>query len=422
MPRMKSFSACVLIGLLFFSSTLHGQQPKPQSEEADSQRTTRPRVATDFNVEVERHEFLEQIRTEPVVLNAARRWICAIGRAPEQVREARSKGLNYIPDASKSCVITLERQAREGKSMELYEKLAEDDGGTLRPEEVLDAVRTAAMNNQLDVVIGSKGGIAPTPFLSLDAGYTKGARDKATMSSLGIAVTPENVGKLMGIAEACLDGQNKSAPSPSTCYATGLTLAAKDNSIASAEEEAREHEFLQVIWTEPASLNDSRRWLCARGGEPELIRKFRSEGFYDSPDASKSCITTLERQADEGKQMALYKKFAEDAGGTMTQEQVFNAVETAAKNNQPTTVAIGPKGAIATTPSLSLDAGYSKGARDKVTMSSLGITITPENVGKLMGIAEACLDGQNKSAPSQSTCYATGLTLAAKDNSSKGAK
>jgi len=376
-------------------------------------------------VEVERHKFLEQIRTEPVALNAARRWICAIGKAPEQVREARSKGLNYVPDASKSCIITLERQAREGKSMELYEKLAEDDGGTLRPDEVLDAVRSAAMSNQLDVVIGSKGAIAATPFLSLDAGYTKGVRDKVTVNSLGISITPEGVGQLLGTAESCLDGQNKSAPSLSVCYATGLALAAKDNSIASTVKdgiEAQRHEFLQDIWTESAILNDNRRWLCAKGGEPKLVREARSEGIYDPPDASKSCITTLERQAREGKQMALYKKFAEDAGGTMTPEQVFNAVEAAAKNNQPTTIAIGPKGAIPMQPSLSLDAGYTKGVRDRVTMSSLGIAVTPENVGKLMGIAEACLDGQNKSAPSQATCYATGLALAAKDNSSKGAK
>lgn len=183
--------------------------------------------------------------------------------------------------------------------------------------------------------------------------------------------------------------------------------------------EKQRYAFLQHIWTEPASLTDNRRWACALGKEPGLVKEGRNEGYDDTPDASKMCVTTLERQAQEGNVLSLYKKLAGDAGGTMTPEQVLQAVESAAKNNQPTTQAIGPKGAIAITPAKALDAGYTRAVRDKTTLSSLGIAETPENVGRLMGIAESCLDGQSKNAPPPSACFVAGLALAAKDAASK---
>lgn len=183
----------------------------------------------------------------------------------------------------------------------------------------------------------------------------------------------------------------------------------------SADIGQKRHDFLETIRTESPILVENRRWACMTGKEPEFVKEARAEGLDDTPDASKLCVTTLERQSQEGKALWLYQRFAKDAGSTMTPEQVLQAVESAAKNNQPTTQAIGPKGAIAITPAKALDAGYTRAVRAKTTLSSLGIAETPENVGKLMGIAESCLDGLNSKAPSPSACYVTGLALAAKD-------
>lgn len=183
----------------------------------------------------------------------------------------------------------------------------------------------------------------------------------------------------------------------------------------SADIAQQRHDVLQTIWTESAILVENRRWACMTGKEPEFVKEARSDGLDFTPDASKMCVTTLERQSQEGKALWLYQRFAKDAGSAMTPEQVLQAVESAARNNQPTTQAIGPRGAIAITPAKALDAGYTRAVRDKTTLSSLGIAETPENVGKLLGIAESCLDGRNNKAPSPSTCYVTGLALAAKD-------
>ena len=196
----------------------------------------------------------------------------------------------------------------------------------------------------------------------------------------------------------------------------GVTRPPAKVSLTTADGIAQQrHDFLQTIWTESAILVENRRWACMTGKEPEFVKEARSEGLDFTPDASKMCLTTLDRQAQEGNALWLYQRFARDAGSTMTPEQVLQAVESAAKNDQPTTQAIGPKGAIAVTPAKALDAGYTRAVRDKTTLSSLGIAETPENVGKLMGIAENCLDGRNSKAPSPSACYVTGLALAAKD-------
>jgi hypothetical protein len=183
----------------------------------------------------------------------------------------------------------------------------------------------------------------------------------------------------------------------------------------SADIEQKRHDFLQTMRAESPILNENRRWACMTGKEPEEVKEARSEGLDFTPDASKMCVTTLERQTDEGNALWLYKRFAQDAGGTMTPEQVLQAVGKAAQNNQPTTEAIGPKGAIAVTTAKALDAGYTVAVLNKETMISLGIAETPENVGKLMALAESCLDGRNNKAPSPSACFVVGRALAAKD-------
>ena len=77
--------------------------------------------------------------------------------------------------------------------------------------------------------IGNDHTVEVTPALSLDAGYTRGDGDGATLASFKVADTPENTQQLKVLAEACLNNGNPHAPDPETCYVTGRVLAAKEN-------------------------------------------------------------------------------------------------------------------------------------------------------------------------------------------------
>lgn len=228
MSGLKSVVAGLLIALLSFSPSLPGQPAKAQSGE------TRPPAkapqTSSADIERQRRTLLESIRTEESAeLIASRRLLCARGTEPQRVRKARAEGAGFFPDASDACLTVLSRDAEDGRLLELYEQLVKDGKGTEKPEELLGAVAAAAVKDKPEVTIGGEV-VQATPALSLDAGYTEASLDKMTLASLGVADTQDNTRRLKGIAEGCLDGQNKQAPSASTCYMAGVTLAAKDNS------------------------------------------------------------------------------------------------------------------------------------------------------------------------------------------------
>ena len=160
-------------------------------------------------------------------LIAQQRLVLAEGGEPALVREARRQGDSYTPDPSQTWLAVLRRDMADGKPLELYERLVKDGNGTEKPEELLNAIGRAALSDRKEVRIGGEV-VDATPALSLDAGYTKSFRDRATMASLGIADTDENIRKLLALAEGCLDGQNKKPPALSACFTAGIALAAKD--------------------------------------------------------------------------------------------------------------------------------------------------------------------------------------------------
>jgi hypothetical protein len=226
---MKSVVAGVLITLLSFPPRLRGQQAKAQSEDTGP-RAKASQTTSANDTAQRRQRILESIRTEDSPeLIAERRMFCAQGGEPERVRKARGEGADFYPDASDACLTVFRRDVEDGRPLELYEQLVKNGKGSAKPQELLNAIATAAMKDKLEVSIGGEI-VEASPALSLDAGYTKASLDKTTMASLGVADTQENARKLKGIAEGCLDGQNKNAPSPSTCYVAGLTLGAKNNS------------------------------------------------------------------------------------------------------------------------------------------------------------------------------------------------
>jgi hypothetical protein len=222
---LKSSSGAILITLLSFSPSVQAQQAQAQSGEA---RPPAKASQTSSTVEQQRRKLLEAIRAEDPADIADRRLLIAQGTEPERVRTGRSEGADFLPDATETWLVVLRRDVEDGRPLELYEQLVKKGKGTEKPEELLSAIAKTAMADKPEVTVGGEV-VEAIPALSLDAGYTKASLDKMTMASLGVADTEDNVRKLKGIAEACLDGQNKKAPLLSTCYIAGLTFAAKDN-------------------------------------------------------------------------------------------------------------------------------------------------------------------------------------------------
>jgi len=180
------------------------------------------------DIQRQRQRILDRIHTiEPPDLIAKRRLILAEGGGPELVRKARKEGDDFTPDASQTWLAVLRRDTEDGTPLELYARLVKDGNGAEKPEELLGAIGAAALNDKREVRIRGEV-IDATPALSLDAGYTKGFRDRVTMGALGIADTQENIRKLHDLAESCLDGKNTRPPSPSACFTAGVALAAKD--------------------------------------------------------------------------------------------------------------------------------------------------------------------------------------------------
>jgi len=218
----------VLLGALALTACVYGQQAKAQSGDTPAVKTAR--VATD--IEMKRRDILNGIQTEESPHSIAeRRLLLAEGTEPQRVRNDRNRGADFTPDANQMWLTVLRRDVAEGRALELYEKLVNDGHGTEKPEELLNAVGTAAISNRPKVQLGGEV-VEATASLSLDAGYTKGFLDKVTLGALGVADTPENITRLHAIAESCLDGQKTKAPPASTCFTAGLALAAKDNPIA----------------------------------------------------------------------------------------------------------------------------------------------------------------------------------------------
>lgn len=176
-----------------------------------------------------REELIEHILTDTPANVANLRRVCVMGREPELVRDSRNSGDNDEPDAIENCNAALRREEHDGRLMELYERITREVGGSAKPEDLLKAIGTAALAGKPTAQVGGQE-INLTPPLILDAGYSKGTLERATLSSLGVADTQDNRDKFRAIAQGCLDGQNKNAPALSTCFVAGLALAAKDNS------------------------------------------------------------------------------------------------------------------------------------------------------------------------------------------------
>lgn len=145
------------------------------------------------------------------------RWICINGREPSSVREARAMGFDSTPDASDSCIATLQRSAKDGVLIDVYKKFLAQTGGS--PElsnKFPKAIGGAVLSGDGRVSIGNGQGIRVNASLAFDAGFTVAYTEAAAKKN----VDPE---KLKAVAESCL-GDDKDA---GTCFSVGYVYGAQ---------------------------------------------------------------------------------------------------------------------------------------------------------------------------------------------------
>jgi hypothetical protein len=423
---MKSVTAGVFIGLLFFSVSLHGQASAQSGATAPPAKASQTGSAGDSATPGS--VALDAIRRNNKESLATKRWVFATGGGAQLVQMLRSQGFSDPPDANEMFRLVLQREAAQGNLMELYQRIIKENNCTVKPDKLFTEIVEAAKNDESRASFGDNKSLVLTPSLSLDAGYAEGLLTKPTLASLRIPDTPENVKQLKSIAEDCLEGGNPRATSSKTCYATGLALAAKYNSSAamaakpyqgsSTSDIARQgqQKLLDTMRKDDSASLATRRWVFATGGGTELVNNLRDLGVNETPDASEMFGLTLLSENARGNLYELYSRIIKENHGIVKPEQLVSEIVEAAKNDEPQ-VPIGDNKNLVLTPSLSLDAGYTDGLLTKLTLEFLRIPDTPENIKQLKVVAEDCLDGDNPRAPDLKTCFAAGLTLAAKNNS-----
>jgi hypothetical protein len=170
------------------------------------------------DIQHQRQEILAALLTGDRPEKASQqRWICFNGNEPSSVKEARSMGFDFTPDASDSCVAALQRAAKDRHLSEPYKKLLVQAGGDIALSEALpNAIGASVLNEKSKVAIGNSKAITPTAAMAFDAGFTVGY----------IGTSPNKGGdpqKLKSLAESCLAGGIDAA----TCFSVGYVYGAK---------------------------------------------------------------------------------------------------------------------------------------------------------------------------------------------------
>lgn len=155
---------------------------------------------------------------DPAYVIAAQRWLCAMGKKPAQVTEARAQGAYFFPDAVDSCVAALTRTARDQELTALYGRLLQElGGGQGEAARLPDTIGDTVMSGAAKVQIGNGKSMVVTPAIAFDAGFAVAFRQGA--ASAGSV----NVQQLKAVTEDCL-GQKRDA---ATCFSVGHAHGAR---------------------------------------------------------------------------------------------------------------------------------------------------------------------------------------------------
>jgi hypothetical protein len=168
-------------------------------------------------IAAQRKEILEMMMKDTADSVGVKRWVCAMGKEPESVKEARAGGFDFTPDASDGCVTALVRTAQVGDLVQMYSKLAKAVGGTGEDYKTLPrAIGSAALANRDSVAVGGGKGAQVTPSLAFDAGFTVAYTERVPDKGITDAQ------KLKAITEACLGGSQDAG----TCFSVGYVYGA----------------------------------------------------------------------------------------------------------------------------------------------------------------------------------------------------
>lgn len=145
------------------------------------------------------------------------RWLCINGQEPSSVREARSGGMDFTPDAADSCVAILQREGKEQRLLDAYRTLTAKLGGDASTFQTLPkAIGAAVLAGKQQVSIGNDKGTTISPELAFDAGFTVAYMDNASRKT----ADPH---KLKAVAERCLDGSTDAG----TCFSVGYVYGSQ---------------------------------------------------------------------------------------------------------------------------------------------------------------------------------------------------
>lgn len=148
---------------------------------------------------------------------AGQRWLCAMGKKPAQVSEARTQGAYFLPDAVDSCVAALMRSARDRQLSTLYDKLLAELGvGQGDGARLPAAIGAVVMNGATNVPIGNGQSMTVTPAIAFDAGFSLAYQQGASTGAV-------NAQQLRTVTEDCL-GQRRDAV---TCFSVGHVHGAR---------------------------------------------------------------------------------------------------------------------------------------------------------------------------------------------------
>jgi len=170
------------------------------------------------DIQQQRQEILTGLLTsDPHDTASQQRWICINGNEPSRVKEARAMGFDFTPDASDSCLVALQRAAKDRTLAEPYKKLLAQTGGNAELSETLPkAIGASALNGKGTVSIGNGKALIPTAPMAFDAGFTVAY----------ISAAPNKGGdpqKLKSLAESCLAGGKDTG----TCFSVGYVYGAQ---------------------------------------------------------------------------------------------------------------------------------------------------------------------------------------------------
>lgn len=166
----------------------------------------------------ERQDIIQGILTDLRRESVAKiRWNCMNGQETGEVRDARTEGLDFAPDASDECIAALQRDAKDGQMTYIYQKLISNLGGNPASAHTrAKAIGNAVLSGNEKVPIGNQLVATVTPQIAFDAGFTVAYTENAAKKTMA----PE---KLKASAEDCLGGKNDAG----TCFSVGYVYGAQ---------------------------------------------------------------------------------------------------------------------------------------------------------------------------------------------------